>query len=293
MDIFELLNNKFDLCKQIYELNILMFQEQKSFSDKYNYSCSFSEIFNDNLLRHWKYAYGRIKLSDLIRDLGLAFNDINYAIRPIDEKSAIKSLQLNYNMLMHAYENKHNLKGNINDTENFFKICFGKITYILDKIGMKAIKHEDENYFIIVPRDEQVHTIAQHTDKDTAFLLYEYTSPLNKGEYKRKREILKLLANKIEPMSKTYRVKYSSGLGFEIFKDLDLILNNFEIRHPNLDSSIEKNYKEPLTKYTAQEWEEIYDIAYKMMLQAFAIDNFNNIYAKKIQTHKQKIGLDK
>lgn len=292
MDIFELLNNKFDLCKQIHELNVLMFEEKNVFS-RYRYYCSFSDSFDDNLLRTWKYAYGRIKLIDLMKDIGLVINDNHYALYPHNEKTAMNSLQLNANMLFYAYDNKTKLVGEKEEKESFFKTCFNKVEYIIDKAGMRMIKHEEHNYYVIVPRDENVRIIAEKVDKDTAFLLYEYTSPLNKGEYKKKREILKLIANKIEPISKKYRTIYQKGLGADVFNDLDMLLNNFEIRHSNMDSTIEKNYKEALNKYTAKEWEEIYDTVYQMMLNAFAIDNYNNIHSKTIQKHKQNIGLEK
>ena len=146
---------------------------------------------------------------------------------------------------------------------------------------------------MIVPRDEKVRSVAETTDNDTAILLYEFTSPIFKGNYKKKREILKLLANKIEPICKKYRTIYKSGLGFNIFNDLGTILNNFEIRHSNLDPNDVNNFKEPLTKYTSKDWEEIYDIAYQMILDAFLVDKYNNIYSKTIQTHKDKIGLKK
>ena len=292
MDIFELLDTKFDLCRQIHELNILMFSEKNSFTNN-GYYCSFSQAFNAQLLRRWKYAYGRIDLADLMDDIGLPISDINYPFLPHNEKSSINSLQLAFNMISYAHENKDKLGGDKSSKENFMMTCLGKMVYILDKSGMCVVKHQNEDYYIVVPRDEKVKTAAENTDKDTAFLLYEYTSPLLKGNYKKKREILKLIANKIEPMSKVYRAKYQSGLGFDIFKDLDLILNNFEIRHPNMDSKIEKNYNEPLTKYTPKEWEEIYDTAYQMILEAFLVDNYNTIYSKIVQKHKDKIGLNK
>lgn len=292
MNIFELLDKKFDLCKQIYELNVLMFSEKGVFTNS-GYFCSFSQAFNMQLLRRWKYAYGRIDLVDLMKDIDLPIDNINKPFFPRDEKSSINSLQLAYNMVCYARANIDKLGGFRPSQENFIITCFEKMTYILDKSGMRVVKHQNENYYIIIPRDEKVKTVAENTDKDTAFLLYEYTSPLLKGNYKKKREILKLLANKIEPMSNFYRAKYTSGLGFDIFKDLDLILNNFEIRHSNLDSNIAKNYNEPLSRYTPKEWEEIYDTAYQMILEAFLVDNYNNVYSKTIQKHKEKTGLRK
>lgn len=292
MDIFELLDNKFNLCNQVDGLNTMLFREKPFYY--YGYY-SFAEVFEKTLLRSWNCSMGRLTVEELFSDLNLYnYNDKRKVIKkPENEQQAYLCLQFNINMLLYAKDNKKAFSDYNCDLDKFFKETLKKCSYIMDKAGLQLVEHTENKYMMIIPRDDKVRTVAENTDKDTAILLYEYTSPLLKGNYKKKREILKLLANKIEPMSKAYRAKYQSGLGFDIFKDLDLILNNFEIRHPNLDSSIEKNYKEPLTKYTPQEWEEIYDTAYQMILEAFLVDDYNNIYSKTIQKHKDKIGLNK
>ena len=86
--------------------------------------------------------------------------------------------------------------------------------------------------------------------------------------------------------------KYQGGLGKEIFGDLSFCLNNFEIRHPNLDSN-SKDYKPPLIGYGNDEFEEIYDATYQLMLDALLIDNYNKDLSKTIEKHKKAISLSK
>lgn len=292
MDIFELLDSKFNLCNQVDGLNAMIFREKPLY---WYVDYSFAEIFEKNLLRSWEYSMGRLTFEELFSDLNLYDHSNRKKVvkQPENEQQAYLCLQFNINMLLYAGKHQEAFGDYSWDSDKFFTETMKKCSYIIDKAGLQLIEHTKNKYMMVVPRDEKVRSVAESTDKDTAILLYEYTSPLLKGNYKKKREILKLLSNKIEPMSKVYRAKYQSGLGFDIFKDLDLILNNFEIRHPNMDSSIEKNYKEALTKYTTKEWEEIYDTAYQMILEAFLVDNYNNIYSKTIQRHKNKIGLNK
>ncbi|MBQ2768921.1 MAG: hypothetical protein IJF44_02985 [Clostridia bacterium] len=292
MDIFEILDNKFNLCNQVDGLNDMLFRDRPL---RWGANYTFAHAFEEKLLRSWKYSMGRLTFEELFSDLDLYNHSDKRKIvkKPENEQQAYLCLQLDINMLFYAEENVGVFQDYYWNADKFFTETLRKYLYIVDKAGLQLVEHTQNKYMMLVPRDEKVKSVAENTDKDTAILLYEYTSPLLKGNYKKKREILKLLANKIEPMSKVYRAKYQSGLGFDIFKDLDLILNNFEIRHPNMDSKIEKNYNEPLTKYTPKEWEEIYDTAYQMILEAFLVDNYNTIYSKIVQKHKDKIGLNK
>ncbi|MBQ8284558.1 MAG: hypothetical protein IJX75_05660 [Clostridia bacterium] len=292
MDIFELLDSKFNLCNQVDGLNTMLFREKPLF---YYVYYSFAEVFEKNLLRSWNYSMGRLTFEELFSDLNLYNHSDKRKIikKPENEQQAYLCLQFNINMLLYAKNHQKAFVDYSCDLDKFFTETMKKCLYIMDKAGLQLVEHTENKYMMVVPRDDKVRTVAESTDKDTAILLYEYTSPLLKGNYKKKREILKLLSNKIEPIIKTYSAKYTSGLGHDIFKDLGILFNNFEIRHPNLDSNITQYYKEPLTKYTPKEWEEVYDTAYQMILEAFLVDNYNNIYSKTIQKHKNKIGLNK
>ncbi|MCM1295997.1 MAG: hypothetical protein NC311_10690 [Muribaculaceae bacterium] len=278
MDIFEMLDEKFDLYEQINELNEMLFQEGVFYASYHQYT--FCQTFDDVLFRGWKYSKGRLSIRNIIDELGLN-NEVG------TEEVAYLSLQFDTNILSYA---EKNIKALCKDytliRKNFFQEAANKLSYILDKAGLKAIRHNTEEYYLIVPRDEKVKTVAESVDKDSAFLLYEYTSPVLKDNVKEKRRILKLLTNNYEALIKEYVSKYNSGLIHNILQDLSTILNNFELRHPNLNPATPEYFKPNLTTYSTAQWIEIYDTAYQLMLTVSMIKNYNDELTVLVNRHK-------
>ena len=265
----------------------MLFQEEVYFQSYGNYS--FGEVFNSVLFRSWKYSKGRSSIYDLVKDLKLNDRHEDNIIKKVDtEIDVYKLLQLDINILAFAEKNKKIINADYFLTnKSFFEEATNKFTYILDKAGFKLIKHNTEDYYLIIPRDERVRSVAENTDKDTAFLLYEYTSPLIKDNVKEKRRILKLLTNKYESLVKRYKEKYKSGPIYGLVDDLSFILNNYELRHPNLDPLIPQYYKEVLTHYNTAQWIEIYDTAYSIILAVSMLAQYNETFAKVVDKHKK------
>lgn len=199
MDIFEILDNKFNLCNQVDGLNDMLFRDRPL---RWGADYTFAHAFEKNLLRSWEYSMGRLTFEELFSDLDLYNHSDKRKIvkKPENEQQAYLCLQLDINMLFYAKENVGAFQDYYWNAHKFFTETLRKYLYIVDKAGLQLVEHTQNKYMILVPRDEKVKSVAENTDKDTAILLYEYTSPLLKGNYKKKREILKLLANKIEPM---------------------------------------------------------------------------------------------
>lgn len=289
MDIFEMLENKFNLYEQVNELNTMLFEENVYFENgRY---LSFCNAFDSILFRGWKYSKGRLSIFKLLKDLDLCEDFNEMAIKQIDtEIDVYKSLQLAVNLLDYGEKKKSELnRAYLLMNKNFYEQATNKIGYILDKGGMKAVRHETEEYILVLPRNEKVQAIAKNADADVAFLLYEYSSPLIKENIEEKRRILKLLSNKYEAIIKIYTEKYTKGLIFDLMRDLGYILNNFELRHPNLNPSVPKYYKENLQEYTDAQWLEIYDTAYQLILTISMIDQYSAIWGKIIEGHKNLI----
>ncbi|MCM1194623.1 MAG: hypothetical protein NC332_01670 [Firmicutes bacterium] len=287
MDIFEILDEKFNLYNQLNDLNNMLFNEKIFFATRLGFT--FSQVFDSILFRGWKYSKGRSSIYKVIADLGLDDKDNyqNVAIKNIKtEVDAYKSLQLNLNMLDYAEKNKHQLTYDYTlSNKNFIKDAVSIIAYICNKAGMQIVKHNTEDYYMLIPRDEKVRTVAENTDIDTAILLYEYTSPLIRENYKEKRRILKLLANKYEALIKIYNEKYNKGFIANLIKDLSTILNNYELRHPNLNPLVPQYYKEHLTHYTIAQWLEIYDAAYQLILTLSMVDHYNESLTKIVEKY--------
>lgn len=290
MDIFELLDNKFDLCKQVDDLHMMIFGEPVF--RNYHNSCTFAKVFNDEFFRSWKYSKGRLSIEDLLIDVNLYNESEDWPVKIHQEKQAFLFLQFYLNMYIYARTHSASLSKYTLNPRNFFEEIDKKCSYILDKSGMKTIMHSNEDYLLIVSNDEKLRTVAESVDKDTALLLYEYSTPLIKGNISAKRKILKLLANKYEAVIAANSKKYQAGLGKDIFGDLSFCLNNFEIRHSNLDPHSNK-YNHLLINYKKDDFEEIYDTTYQLMLDASLIDNYSDKLSKTIERHKKAISSTK
>ena len=96
----------------------------------------------------------------------------------------------------------------------------------------------------------------------------EYNHYSLKGDIVRKRDILRILADKLEPQRKQLK-----GINSKLEDDVFALLNNLNIRHNNCKEG-DKNYKEIVAKMTQDELEGWYDETYQMCLLAFLeLDN--------------------
>lgn len=283
MDLFEILDSKFDLLKQTRELSEMLFSE-RAFALHGSY-CPFAQVFDELLLRSWKYSKGRMTLKNLIDDLGV---DISFIFHfETTEKEIALFLQLAKNILYYTNQNIKDVSNYIAN-RSFFQDVNNKLEYILDNAGFTYVKHSKEDYFLIVQKNVNVAEIAQYLNDDIVWLLNEYTSPLLKNDIIKKRNILKLIANKCETLVQANLAKYNNGTLHEIFDSLSMIFNNFEIRHSNLDPQ-STHYKPKLALYTNSQFEDIYDAAFDLILCALYIDTYSNNLVGRIKLHKNTI----
>ena len=79
-----------------------------------------------------------------------------------------------------------------------------------------------------------------------------------------KKQTLLALANLLEPYEKKL-----NQIDAPLKKDLFYALNNFNIRHNNIDPADKGNYKKVIAEMPAEELEHWYDKTYQMCLMAF------------------------
>lgn len=286
MDIFQELNNKFDLTKQIYNLSSLLGQAKFQF-DFDAHSCTFEEYFGAYLLPLWKYNLGRNSLNEIKKEIGVYYTGYDYSMSvyndkifiPKNEDEAVKYLQYALNVVKYAGEQ------HIFQNEAFINMIVQRVEYILNKINHQWIKHDKEDYYIIVPCNDKTQRCAQlQTDKEVVFLLFEYTSNGLKGDISRKRDILKLLANTYEPIINELKSIDKGNIIAEIANKLSSCFNNFNIRHNNSDPKIAKNYKEGLKAFQNKDYEELYDAVYDLILDVTLLKEYkehtSDIYDK-------------
>lgn len=123
----------------------------------------------------------------------------------------------------------------------------------IDEIGYKCI--EKESIYIIVEKNAAALAVAESVKKDLAYPVLEYNHHKLKGDLSAKKNILKNMADDIEPE----RAKLNS-LNKRFTSDLFQLFNVF-IRHNNFKNDY-------ISKMSTCELEKIYDEIYQMWLLA-------------------------
>ena len=132
---------------------------------------------------------------------------------------------------------------------------------VLDMIDYEFIDDEDTRVNILVPRKQESIAVAEIADKKIAYSILEYNHHSLKGNLEKKKAILKLMADDIEPQRKVL-----NGINKTLADNLFQMFQKF-VRHNNEDNWFIKN----LSK---ENLEMCYDDIYQMWLLAkLEIDN--------------------
>lgn len=138
------------------------------------------------------------------------------------------------------------------------------IRTILDKTGysLHNIGTQQKAKYIIVKKDnlvEQAHQLI--TDKNVSLAVIEYNRYNLQGNLYKKQAILAVLANYVEPILHSNKLK-SNGYT-QLQSDAGFLLNNFHIRHNNRTGTKQKDYISTINDEELEKW---YDKAYTVML---------------------------
>lgn len=133
---------------------------------------------------------------------------------------------------------------------------------------------------MLVEKNAAMTAVIEIVDPKSAYVVAEYSHHLLKGNIDEKQRILKLLADKFEPMRGELK---------KVNKDLEsntgYLLNKMNIRHNNIEG---KNAIEYVKNLSDEELEEWYDETYQMLLLCFL--EYDNIErSKKIGKLKEII----
>lgn len=154
-------------------------------------------------------------------------------------------------------------------------LYINQMRMVLDMIDYEFIDDEYTRMNILVPRKQESIAVAEIADKKIAYSILEYNHHSLKGNLEKKKAILKLMADDIEPERNKLR---SINRTFE--SNLFQMLQKF-VRHNNE----EKPYIKGLSP---DELEACYDDIYQMWLLAkLEIDNLER--KKRVEFVLQKI----
>jgi len=252
-NIFELMRgNKIDLFEEYYRLYRL-FQKTR-FEDE---SSIMSFIQNYYFLQ-WEHRKRYISIRDLLTSLELTDDEMDR--EDITNEKLLLYCEIIYN-LINLMEN--NTLSNIG-LQNI-KVLENNVLDLLEDMNYE-IKRNTKKQFVIIEKDNLSTAIAEKFP-DIADKVIEYRRFILKGNIKAKKEILLELSNKIEPL----RNKFKNTSYKDIIEDINMLLNNLNIRHNNIEG---KHRKEHTAKMSNEELEKWYDKTYDMILGAFILEDY-------------------
>lgn len=138
------------------------------------------------------------------------------------------------------------------------------ILKVIEAIGYMT--SNEEGFTIFVPRDNVAISVSELNliPENVSYKIIAYNHHSMKGNIDEKRDTLLILANLLEPYEKIL-----NGIDASFKSDLFYALNNFNIRHNNVEPLDAKNYKKVIADMPLDILEHWYDETYQMCLLAF------------------------
>lgn len=213
-------------------------------------------VIDNYIIKDWKYNARCITLKDLEKKLRITDSDL--FMSQYSEEKCLIYFELIYNLVQEIkrkYIDTSEREEIALKEENLFKII-RNIESIVDELGYDIQKSND--IYQIVEKDNIATAVAEkNTDISEKVISYRRFSL--KGDIETKKEIILKLAEKIEPL----RTKFKSTSYQGLMDDVQMLLNNLNLRHNNLEGVHKKDY---VVAMKVDELEKWYDRTYDMIL---------------------------
>lgn len=264
-NIFDILNEKASISSQINKIEELLSGTSVDNSTP-------EDIVDMYCMLEWK-ARGRCTSCEEIRKrLQIIYADI---VKNLTDEKALLYLEYVSNVIWLCNE-----KYGVDDVEDEYIYLQENVIGLIDDLGYEGRAFEDEEKVILVEKNAAMTAVAEIVDPKTAYAVIEYNHHLLKGDVAEKQRILKLLADKFEPIRGDLK-----RINKELESNTGYLLNKMNIRHNNVEG---KNAIEYVKNLSDEELEEWYDETYQMLLLCFL--EYDNIErSKKIAKLKELI----
>lgn len=212
INIFDLLDKDLALDEEYSKLFDL-FENEYIYTDSI-YSYNIVELFNKRI-SSWKYRGTSTSLDDVLRKIGLK----EYTLPVFAHDDILKLIQLILNVKFFLESEGCSFKKSF---------LFDNIDFILNKLQLDTIVINSQ--VMIIQKNVDVIIAANNVDKDLRILFFEYLDFEIEKDIKKKRNILKDIANKMEPDREKYN-KTNKKLTNDLFN----LFNKLNIRHNNVE----------------------------------------------------------
>lgn len=250
---FDLLkNSKVDVNFELQKLNNLFIQDCCFHRRK---SYSLHDLVAENFAKYYKRREHFLSLQELLNAIYLECFDIS----EFDKYFLYAEMYVDLISMLDNLDNQE-----IESQKNIIKT---QIERVISSLGYKFIVIDDRQIIVEnnVFANEAAQAVTEFADIKEALSILEYNHFSNKGNIERKKEILKKIADLLEPwrkpLNKSSELKdllKANNDKIQALEKLFYMYNKFNIRHNNEDQM--------LTGLSNQEIESWYDKIYTMSL---------------------------
>lgn len=255
-NIFEIVNEKFDLHREILRMKRLFEDEEIMEDDLYTYTIL--EAVKDVGFAAWKNRGRCVDAEDFLSMLNYDFlwnNATN------SETDLLTLIEIIYNFWYIVYK-KTDLSFCDCEREKRFFLLKEIMDECLTQYNYKGEYFPDLAQLIVVEDKPEATAVAEIVDKEIVRKILRYNHYTLKGNLSAKKEILIALGAELEPKRKQLHT-INSSLEDGIF----YILNNMNLRHNNKIPG-DKNYNQTAAEMDNDTLEGWYDELYQMILLA-------------------------
>lgn len=253
---FELLERKIDYQFEYEKLEEMVVVEHFD-NHSWGVGYSINDCIEQNF-RSWK-KRGRYTTFQEVRDqVGVGFyykNSQYYFQKDIDIEKYFAYCEMLLNVL-------YLITGSFTPYQHIQDIC-DTIKATVEDSGFE-IRTINET-IQIVEKDAVAIEVAEIVP-ELSDVIIEYNHYLLRGDIQRKRELLKHIADALEPKRRELEV-----INNTVTSDFFNMINNMNIRHNNIDPSQKGRYVPGFANLTNEEQESWYDIIYEQALTLFVL----------------------
>lgn len=246
------------------------------------------EFVDDYCFSDWKGRRHCIDVDDFFDSIG--FKKIIISAQHGDVKSYLLFVEAIYNLWRLAKDYVSNNKEMHLDEPLFqYYDTLDMLKQIMDDsladFNQTAYYDEDSEQVIVSASDATVFSVAESVEVPIRIAILRYNSERLKGNVEEKKSLLLRIAQDFDGSKKNDLNKCDSNLKSNIF----FILNEFNLRHNNIDPQDPKHYHGDVAAMTPEEIEKWYDDLYRLFLFAYqSLENEEINDKVKTMRHKFK-----
>lgn len=285
--MFDLLDKDISFSSEYDRLNTMIYKDKYINYNGNNYT--YIEIF-DKFISEWKYRGLMTSYYEVSDNMGLT-DYPNYS----SEESCLYLCELILNIRNFLLYKKSIIEPDekafcgynnfsADDIPSLIlddKLLIDNVNYILSKLGYKDIKEEEYKVTLIKDKADVISTALLVEEKSLASLILNYNDFKIINDVEAKRQIIFNIGKYFEPKRKTLR-----GINSKLEDNIFMALNNFHIRHNNISGKDKIDY---ITQLSDEEFLDLYDKTYHLLLIAFRLIQLPNILKEFDDIKKSKL----